>query len=124
MLCRQAFGAFKSFSGSPQPCGGGAFACLAISFSDTASEISGREAAGEGNKIKKIVPRRKGSPRERGAKGGKAPETQIGTLSRVNWHIYASRRLLRPSSRVLLRSAALGDVVQDEFDLISAFEAR
>lgn len=48
---------------------GGVFACLIISFSDTGNEISGRKAAGKGNGIKKIVLRRKGSPKEMGARG-------------------------------------------------------
>lgn len=40
-----------------------------ISFNETASEISGQEAAGKGTKIKKIVLGIKGSVKEMGARG-------------------------------------------------------
>lgn len=118
MLCRQAFGAFKSFSGSPQPCGVVSWLVLQSASVTLPAKLQAGKQLARGIKLRKLFPEEKVRG-EKWEQGGKAPETQIGTLSRVNWHIYASRRLLRPSSRVLLRSAA-----QDEFDLISAFEAR
>ena len=50
---------------------GGVFGSLVISVNDAASSVLGEEAAGKGNKIKKIVPGRKGLMEEMRARESK-----------------------------------------------------
>lgn len=69
-----------------------------------------REAAGKGNKIKKLVPGRK-VQQKKWKRGSKASRIQIWILSGVNWHIYPFRRLLSPSSCTALK---LDDVMWNE----------